>query len=115
VKFALSQHESTEFRFLDGGLDLRIPVTRREFETWIADDLRAIEEAVDALLRKANIHPREVDRVFLTGGSSFVPAVRKIFSGRFGKDRIRGGHEFTSVAYGLALRAQENAVETNGV
>lgn len=109
VKFALSQHESAEFRFHEGGLDLRIPVTRREFETWIAEDLRAIEESVDAVLRNANIQSREVDRVFLTGGSSFVPAVRRIFSSRFGKEKIRGGHEFTSVAYGLALRAQENA------
>ena len=109
VKFVLSQHESTEFRFHEGGLDLRIPVTRYEFETWIADDLRAIEEAVDSLLRNSRIHSREVDRIFLTGGSSFVPAVRRIFARRFGKDKIRGGHEFTSVAHGLALRALENA------
>lgn len=109
AKFALSQHESTEFRFHDGGLDLRIPVTRREFESWIAEDLRAIEGAVDSLLKRSGISPQDVDRVFLTGGSSFVPAVRRIFSSRFGKDKIRGGHEFTSVAYGLALCAQENA------
>jgi hypothetical chaperone protein len=108
VKFALSQNESAVFRFHDGGLDLRIPVTRREFETWIADDLRAIEGSVDSLLENAGIHPRDVDRVFLTGGSSFVPAVRRIFTSRFGKERIRGGHEFTSVAHGLALRAQES-------
>jgi hypothetical chaperone protein len=104
VKFALSQHESTEFRFHDGGLDLRIPIARRDFETWIADDLRTIEQAVDSLL--SNIHPQEVDRVFLTGGSSFVPAVRRIFTSRFGKDKIRGGHEFTSVAHGLAVRSR---------
>jgi hypothetical chaperone protein len=111
VKFALSQHETAEFRFHDGGLDLRIPVTRREFENWIADDLKVIEEAIDSLLRNAGIDPRDVDRVFLTGGSSFVPAVRRIFSNRFGKEKIRGGHEFTSVAHGLALRAQEHAAE----
>jgi hypothetical chaperone protein len=107
VKFALSQHESAEFRFHEGGLDLRIPITRREFEAWIADDLKAIEESVDSLLKTAGTHPRDVDRVFLTGGSSFVPAVRRIFASRFGKERIRGGHEFTSVAQGLALRARE--------
>ncbi len=106
VKFALSQHENAEFRFHDGGLDLRIPVTRPEFEKWIAPDLKAIEGAIDSLLRSTGVDPRDVDRVFLTGGTSFVPAVRRIFAHRFGKDRIRGGHEFTSVAYGLALRAQ---------
>jgi len=109
VKYALSQHESAEFRFQDGGLDLRVHLTRREFEMWIAEDLSAVEEAVDSVLRNAGISARDVDRVFLTGGTSLVPAVRRIFSRRFGRERIRGGHEFTSVAYGLALCAERRA------
>ena len=55
----------------------------------------------------ASIRAR-LDRVFLTGGTSFVPAVRRIFENRFGKDRIRSGNEFTSVAHGLAIRAAES-------
>ena len=106
VKFALSRQEQAEFRFREGGLDLRIPVKRAEFEAWIAEDLAAIEGAVDALVRQTGIDARDVNRVFLTGGSSFVPAVRRIFETRFGADRVRGGNEFTSVARGLALRAR---------
>ena len=108
VKFELSRSDAAEFRFRDGSMDLRIPVTRREFESWIANDLQVIEESIDKLLKTSGIDPRSVDRVFLTGGSSFVPAVRRIFETRFGKDRIRGGNEFTSVAHGLALRAAES-------
>jgi hypothetical chaperone protein len=108
VKFELSRSQRAEFRFRDGSMDLKIPVTRQEFETWIADDLQAIEESIDTLLKISGIDPRAVDRVFLTGGSSFVPAVRRIFENRFGSDRIRGGNEFTSVAHGLALRAAES-------
>ncbi len=110
VKFELSQSECAEFTFRDGAsgasmVELNIPITRTQFESWIADDLAAIEHSVDALLKSTGVEPREVDRVFLTGGSSFVPAVRRIFSSRFGQDRIRGGNEFTSVAQGLALSA----------
>jgi hypothetical chaperone protein len=54
------------------------------------------------------VSPSDVDRVFLTGGTSFVPSVRQIFVRRFGEERIRSGNEFTSVAHGLALRAQES-------
>jgi hypothetical chaperone protein len=113
VKYELSIHESAEFRFRDGGMgggsiDLRIPVTRAEFEGWIAEDLAAIEHAVDALLKVTGMQAGRVDRVFLTGGSSFVPAVRRIFSGRFGEGKLRGGNEFTSVAQGLALSAAAN-------
>jgi len=107
VKFELSRSESAEFHFGDGSMDLRIPVTRREFESWIESDLQAIENSIDGLLKGAGVDPRAVDRVFLTGGSSFVPAVRRIFETRFGAERIRGGNEFTSVAHGLALRAAE--------
>jgi hypothetical chaperone protein len=108
VKFELSHAESAEFHFRDGSMDLQIPVTRVEFEGWIAEELLSIERSIDSLLDSAGISPGDVDRVFLTGGSSFVPAVRRIFVKRFGEERIRSGNEFTSVAHGLALRAQES-------
>jgi len=108
VKFELSQASSAEFHFRDGSLDLRIAVTRDEFEEWIAEELGAIESCVDSLLESSGVAARDVDRVFLTGGSSFVPAVRRIFATRFGEERIRTGNEFTSVAHGLALRAEES-------
>ncbi|MGA2561617.1 MAG: Hsp70 family protein [Terracidiphilus sp.] len=111
VKFALSHAEIAEFRFRDHphlpNIDLRIPVTRANFESWIRDDLEIIERCVDSLLQSSGVDARDVDRVFLTGGTAFVPAVRRIFTSRFGDDRIRGGNEFTSVASGLALRAAE--------
>jgi hypothetical chaperone protein len=90
-------------------MDLEIPVTRGAFEGWIAEELRSIETCIDGLLKTAGVDAREVDRVFLTGGSSFVPAVRRIFATRFGEERLRGGNEFTSVAHGLALCAAEGA------
>ena len=108
VKFALSRSEAAEFRFHEAGLDLRIPVSRGEFELWIVEELQSIEQCMDSLLHGSGVDPRDVDRVFLTGGTSFVPAVRRIFAERFGEDRIRSGNEFTSVARGLALRAAES-------
>jgi hypothetical chaperone protein len=107
VKFELSHEETAQFRFHDGSMDINIAVTRAEFEGWIADELRTIEDCVDSLLKTSGISRSEVDRVFLTGGTSLVPAVRRIFTDRFGEDRIRTGNEFISVARGLALRAEE--------
>jgi hypothetical chaperone protein len=111
LKFELSNSETAEFRFIDGTLELRKAVTRAEFESWISDDLAAIEGCIDSLFESTAVPYREVDRVFLTGGTSFVPAVRSIFERRFGKDRVRSGNEFTSVARGLALRATESLSE----
>ena len=111
VKFKLSHAEEAEFHFRDGSMDFTIAVTRDAFEDWIAEELQTIERCVDSLLETSGISRSQVDRVFLTGGSSLVPAVRRIFEARFGEQRIRTGNEFISVARGLALRAQEALAE----
>ena len=82
-------------------------VERALFEQWITVQLQAIERCVDDVLKNANVDPRDVNRVFLTGGSALVPAVRAIFAQRFGEEKLTGGDELTSVATGLALCAQE--------
>ena len=107
AKMDLSQSKATVFRYADGIADIETRITRREFEGWIAEELAAIEGCVDRLLKNAGVPPQEVDAVFLTGGTSFVPAVQAIFASRFGASRIRTGHEFTSVARGLAVRAAQ--------
>ena len=86
-------------------MEIDASVTRADFEQWIAPELAQIEACVDGLLVSARVNPASVDRVFLTGGTSFVPAVRRIFTTRFGEASLRSGNEFTSVASGLALRA----------
>jgi hypothetical chaperone protein len=105
TKNQLSLSDVAEFEFRDGGLTLRSTVERASFERWIAPELQQISGCIDALLTTAGVPASEIDAVFLTGGSSFVPAVRRIFEARFGAPKIRGGHEFTSVAMGLARRA----------
>ena len=103
VKYELSNNAAATFRYSDGVVDVTASVKRRSFETWISDELKQIESCLDSLLRASGVHPKDVDAVFLTGGSSFVPAVRRIFRTRFGEQRIRTGNQFTSVAWGLAL------------
>ncbi|MBN8845805.1 MAG: Hsp70 family protein [Sphingomonadales bacterium] len=107
VKRALSDGEEAEFRFVGGGVDIAAPVRRADFEAWISDDLARIEAAMDAALAKAGIEAGAIDRVFLTGGSSLIPAIRAIFDRRFGADRIAAGGELTSIAHGLALIGAE--------
>ena len=106
VKSDLSNAPQATFQFSDGFVDLAATVERPTFEEWISEELGQIARCVDSLLTSSGVLPKEVEMVFLTGGSSFVPAVRKIFETRFGKKRIRGGNEFTSVARGLALKAR---------
>jgi hypothetical chaperone protein len=109
LKIELSHEETARFQFRDGSMNIQSVVMREEFESWIVDDLESIERCVDGLLETSGVEASAVDRVFLTGGTSFVPAVRRIFETRFTAPRVRTGNEFTSVARGLALRALESS------
>jgi hypothetical chaperone protein len=108
LKCDLSNAPLATFQFSDGFVDLKAVVERASFEEWISEELGQIAACVDSLLSSSGVLPQDVDMVFLTGGSSFVPAVRRIFEMRFGEKRIRGGNEFTSVARGLALKAMDS-------
>ncbi|WP_424811176.1 Hsp70 family protein [Roseococcus sp. YIM B11640] len=103
AKAALSSRSSTSLSFRHGDFEIEAEITRAEFESWIAPELRGITAAVDAALSDAALRPDEVDRVFLTGGTSLVPAVRRLFEQRFGAAKVVAGGEFVSVAEGLAL------------
>jgi hypothetical chaperone protein len=107
LKEALSVEDVAEFRFKAGSIALKGEVRRVTFERWIAPELARIETAVDAALASAKLAPAGVERIFLTGGSSLVPAVRAIFQRRFEPSRIETGAELESIASGLALIGRE--------
>ncbi|WP_407180241.1 Hsp70 family protein [Bradyrhizobium sp. STM 3562] len=103
TKVALSSRDSVDFRFQREGIDIGATVTRDDFEDWIADDLARLGATVDEVLVKAGISAQDVEMVFLTGGTSFVPAVQRLFAERFGEERVRSADQFEAIACGLAL------------
>ena len=104
TKIELSSALESAFHFDLSPIAINWQATRGEFDEWIQPQLDGIANTVNELLARTGVEPGAIDRVFLTGGSSFVPAVRDIFSRRFGRDKLAGGNELTSVATGLALR-----------
>jgi hypothetical chaperone protein len=109
AKMALSSGDRTVLRFTHGALDIAEEIRLSDFESWIAPELARMAAAVDAALADANLQAGQIDQVFLTGGTSFVPAVRRLFDDRFGAGRVTGGGELVSVAEGLALIGAERA------
>ena len=105
LKIDLTAQESANFVLEADPVSLHEAVSRADFERWIAPELERMSSSLDELLEKTNTSPAAVGHVFLTGGTSLVPAVRRIFTSRFGNDRVSSGEAFTSVAHGLALIA----------
>ena len=111
LKESLSECTEATFLFEAGSVRIEKPVTRDAFEHWISPELTAIERALDQALERACLGPEGIDRVFLTGGSSFVPAVRALFARRFGAGKLEGGGELVSIASGLAYIGLEPDLE----
>ena len=111
TKMALSSNEEAEFNFAPLGNAGRKTVKRSDFDNWIVDDLAKIEGALDEVLEKTQTAPEAIDKVFLTGGTSFVPAVRQLFTRRFDADKIESGGELLSIAHGLAMIGESGDIQ----
>src|SRR5262245_8102217 len=107
TKEQLSSVDETEFVFECPPTTVRARVTRADLERWIERELREIDACAGRLLDAAGLLANEIDVVFMTGGTSMVPAVRALFERRFGSEKVRFGGEFVSVARGLALYARQ--------
>lgn len=103
VKAELSAKPEARFCFRSHGVNIESTVKRSDFERWIEADLARIAAAVDEVLAETGLAANEVDRVFLTGGTSYVPAVRRMFVERFGEPKVETGDQLLSIAKGLAL------------
>jgi len=108
TKVKLTENEEAGFVFAHSSPNIEDTLERWRFESWIQEDMHTIATCVKSLISKHNVNYGDIGSVFLTGGSSFVPYVRRFFAKTFGPHKLKGGEELTTVAKGLALRALEN-------
>jgi hypothetical chaperone protein len=75
TKVKLSDKETHTFVFKEILPFIEEIVTREHFENWISIDIEAISSCVNRLLANCGVSTKDVDSVFLTGGSSFLSRV----------------------------------------
>jgi len=62
--------------------------------------------SIDEAENLAGVSSEQIDCVLTTGGTSLIPAVRRMLTSRFGAEKLLQRDTFTSVATGLAVVAQ---------
>jgi len=105
AKIALSDDAETAIDLADVVETLHLPVSREQLEEAIDDGLLRIESRIRTLLQDAGVSAANVGTVFITGGSSGIPAVRDAITSGLAGARVIAGDAFGSVATGLALDA----------
>ncbi len=105
AKIALSAEDrvTIPLAFLEAGLSA--VATRRAFDQAIGTATERLHKAAGECIGAAGLKPDAIETIFLTGGSSRVPAVRKAVARAAPTARIAGGSDLLSVALGLAQMA----------
>jgi hypothetical chaperone protein len=103
AKIDLSFYDNSQIVFKEYDLLIKEAINRVELEGIIAEEVEDISKCVDFILRDAGMTEKEIDAVFITGGSSHIPCIKRIFVEKFGEEKIQQRDAFTSVAYGLGL------------
>jgi hypothetical chaperone protein len=102
TKITLSAADTALFSYHRMEIDMEEQVTLSEYEQVIAKEVDRIAVALDSFMKMHHIHPQDVDSLFLTGGTSQVSSIQKLFSGKMPHVNLRSGDIFQSVAKGLA-------------
>ena len=105
AKCELSDQERAQIRFSERELCISEEIDRQEFEEINGENFRRIAACIDEVLAGAGLSAREVDTVFLTGGTSRIPRIQTLFAQRFGREKLEQRNAFTSVAHGLGSSA----------
>ena len=106
AKIALSGADETpiEMGFIEAGLSA--PATRDGFEDAVAAERARMAAAVAETLKRAGTAAEEIGTVFLTGGSSRVPVLRKAIASVVSPNKFTAGDDMLSVALGLTEEAR---------
>lgn len=108
VKQQLSNSEIVQFEFSKYDITLETKLSRFDFNEWIKPELEQMQAALVTTISKAKLNSESINKVFLTGGTSLVPAVKNLYIDYFGKEKVVVGDEFTSVVKGLVLSAGQD-------
>lgn len=106
AKIRLSTDEETFIDFHATRFDFRTPVTRKEFEGLIRDDIDLLASTVAMAVDEANVSRNDVVQVVRTGGSSSIPLFVDMVSSMFPKAAMAQRPPYTTVVQGLGHFAQ---------
>jgi hypothetical chaperone protein len=109
AKIALSTSLFGVIELKGDDIDVWQPITRAQFESIIAVDLRRIEECLQDTLKRSSLTPDQIDAVLRTGGSAQIPRFVEMLGRIIGPDKVVLADVFSSVTAGLAIRAEMDA------
>jgi hypothetical chaperone protein len=110
AKIDLSVHDHVSIDLQGAVANLAVPADTALFEDAIATELERLELVIGQTIDASGRRPTEITTVFLTGGTSAVPAVKAKLAHLLPNAAMIEGDLFNSVGFGLALEANRRFV-----
>jgi hypothetical chaperone protein len=102
TKITLSNTDTTQFSYHNMDIEIEEEIPLQVYEQIIAKDVNRIANYLDQFMLQNGIDPKNIDSLFLTGGTSMVGSIQKLFKNKFPHVNLNSGDNFQSVAKGLA-------------
>lgn len=102
TKIKLTTTQSAVFSYHNMDIDIDEEISLPVYEQIIAKDVERIEDYLNEFMAQNHIAVENIDSLFLTGGTSMVGSIQKLFSNKFPHIKLNSGDNFKSVAKGLA-------------
>lgn len=105
AKIALSDQDFARMDLPYVESEFAIEFSRASFEAATIGETRKIADSIHECLRQAGVSPDAITTLFLTGGTSAVPAVRSACEVTVPGAKVVEGDRFGSVGIGLTIHA----------
>ncbi|WP_183558675.1 Hsp70 family protein [Mucilaginibacter sp. SP1R1] len=102
AKITLTNADTATFGYHKMDINIHEEISLADYEQIIGKDVDRIANYLDGFMLQNGIEPQNIDSLFLTGGTSMVGSIQKLFKKRFPHVSLNSGDNFKSVAKGLA-------------
>jgi hypothetical chaperone protein len=102
TKITLTNADTAMFSYYKMDISIDEEISLPVYEQIIAKDVDRIANYLDEFIVQNGIKPKNINSLFLTGGTSMVGSIQKLFKKRFPHVNMNSGDNFKSVATGLA-------------
>ncbi len=105
AKIRLTSEQQTKISLVNQYFSIKEDITQEKFNSYVQGNVSQISACLDDTVKQSGLTPRQIDAVFITGGTSNIPIIENLFIDRFGQEKIHRLNSFTSVALGLGISA----------
>jgi hypothetical chaperone protein len=102
TKITLSNANKASFSYHQMDIQIEENISLEDYEQIIKKDVDRISAYLNEFMLQHGIAVKDIDSLFLTGGTSMVGSIQKLFKNKFPHLTLNAGDNFKSVAKGLA-------------